>query len=299
MIRSSRSITLKLLFEGDSISVIVFFMGRRSILIGSITGVALILFWFWGRPLLAPSYTNFPPRAGSTWVAFGDSLTAGYGAEEGEDYPAVLSHQLGVTIENRGTAGMTTQEGLDHVEEIIQLKPRVVLLCLGGNDGLHQLASGQMFANLAAIIDRLHETGAFVILIGVRSATLLDRNEKPFRKLARDKNVLYVPNILEGIVANPDLKSDAIHPNAQGYRLIAQRLEKVLRPLMTALLPRASRRSSAGDGSSISEVNRSLIHSFSNRALRNSSGSSGHFPSECSRDETELPKWGTLCAARP
>ena len=211
-------------------------MGRRSILIVSITGVALILFWFWGRPLLTTPYKNFPPRAGSTWVAYGDSLTVGYGAEEGEDYPAVLSHQLGVTIENRGTAGLTTQEGLEHVEEIVALRPRVVLLCLGGNDGLHQLASGQMFANLAAIIDRLHETGAFVILIGVRSATLIDRNEKPFRKLAREKNVLYVPNILEGILTSPDLKSDAIHPNAAGYRLIAQRLEKVLRPLLPELL---------------------------------------------------------------
>jgi lysophospholipase L1-like esterase len=199
--------------------------------------VGMGLFFIWHRSKSSANYANFPPRAGTVWVAFGDSLTSGYGADEGKDYPTVLGQRLGVKIENHGTSGETSQDGLNRVEEIVRLNPRVVLLCLGGNDGLRQMSARQMFANLGAIIDRLHEAGAFVVLIGVRSASLFDKNETGFKKLAQEKQLLYVPNILEGLLTDPRLMSDSIHPNEQGYEAIADRLEKVLRPLLPRLLP--------------------------------------------------------------
>jgi lysophospholipase L1-like esterase len=113
--------------------------------------------------------------------------------------------------------------------------PRVVLLCLGGNDSLNQESKKETFANLAAIIDRLHEQGSFVVLIGIRSASLRDKNESHFQQLAREKHVFYVPNLLKGVAFKPVYMSDAIHPNDEGYDKVAARLEKALRPLLPRL----------------------------------------------------------------
>ena len=192
--------------------------------------------WFLFRSSRA-DYVNFPPQATGPWIAFGDSLTEGYGASEGASYPAVLSQRLGLNIANFGTSGHTTADGLKRVEEVARLNPRVVLLCLGGNDTLEQAPRQQTFDNLGAIIDRLQRQGTFVVLIGVRSASLTDRNEKYFKSLAREKRALYVPNILKGIFPKPVYMHDAIHPNDEGYRMIADRLEKALRPLLPQLRP--------------------------------------------------------------
>ena len=113
----------------------------------------------------------------------------------------------------------------------------MVLLCLGGNDSLNGQPRQQTFANLAAIIDRLHREGSFVVLIGVHSASLRDRNEEHFARLAKEKRVFYVPNILKGVLFKPVYMSDAIHPNDEGYDRVAERLEKALRPLLPKLKP--------------------------------------------------------------
>ena len=115
------------------------------------------------------------------------------------------------------------------------MRPRVVLLCFGGNDSLHQESRTQVFVNLGRMIDRLHQEGSFVVLIGIRSASLRDQNEKHFAKLAREKRVLYVPDMLRGLVFKPVYMSDAVHPNDAGYQKIAERLEKTLRPLIVRL----------------------------------------------------------------
>src|SRR6266511_4783951 len=106
-------------------------MSRRVVLSLLVAAVGMVLLFMWHRANRLADYANFPPRAGMAWVAFGDSLTAGYGAEPGQDYPSVLGRRLGVKIENHGSAGDTSQDGLDRVEEIVRLNPRVVLLCLG------------------------------------------------------------------------------------------------------------------------------------------------------------------------
>jgi lysophospholipase L1-like esterase len=121
------------------------------------------------------------------------------------------------------------------VDELAQLRPRVVLLCFGGNDSLNQESRARTFLNLAQMIDRFHQEGSFVVLIGIRSASLRDRNEEHFAKLAREKRVLYVPDILRGLVFKPVYMSDAIHPNDAGYAKFAERLEKKLRRLLPEL----------------------------------------------------------------
>ena len=195
----------------------------------------LLALWWPGRQI---SYINFPPSATGPWVAFGDSLTEGYGASEGNEYPTLLGRRLGLTIINKGRSGETTADGLKRLDEILQMQPRVVLLCLGGNDSLNQESKKQTFANLAAIIDRLQQEGSFVVLIGIRSASLRDKNESHFQQLGREKKVFYVPNLLQGVAFKPVYMSDAIHPNDEGYGLVAARLEKALRPLLPKLAPK-------------------------------------------------------------
>ena len=202
-------------------------------------GVALALLciaalcWWLLRP--GTAWTNFPPTATGPWAAFGDSLTEGFGATEGNDYPSVLGRTLGVTVRNLGKSGETTSDGLNRVEDVARLEPRVVLLCFGGNDSLNQNSRKETFANLASMIDRLHQAGSFVVLIGIRSASLRDHNEEHFARLAREKRVLYIPDMLRGLAFKPIYMSDAIHPNDAGYQQIALRLEKKLRPLLPKL----------------------------------------------------------------
>ncbi len=195
--------------------------------------IAAGIFFF--RSCRKIAYTNFPPRATGHWIAFGDSLTAGFGASPGSDYPTWLSKKIGRPVLNMGIPGETTENALGRVEEIIRLQPRVVLLCFGGNDGLQQLPLEKTFANLSALVDRLQAGGSFVVLIGVRSASIRDRYNKEFKKLAAKKQVLFVPNILSGVLGSPNLMSDYIHPNDEGYKAIADRLEKILRPLLPQL----------------------------------------------------------------
>jgi lysophospholipase L1-like esterase len=188
---------------------------------------------WWTRRLPEPA--NLPPTATGPWIAFGDSLTAGYGASEGNDYPTVLGRSLGVPVVNLGASGDTTEDGLKRLDAAAQRSPRVVLLCLGGNDALNRVPRERTFANLAAMIDRFHAVGSFVVLIGIRSTSLRDKNEKFFARLAREKRTLYVPDFLQGLAFKPVFMSDAIHPNDEGYRRFAERLEKALRPLLPQL----------------------------------------------------------------
>ena len=85
------------------------------------------------------------------------------------------------------------------------------------------------------MIDAFHQSGAFVVLIGIRSASVRDKYSAEFKSLAKDRHVLLVPNILAGVLGKPDLMSDYVHPNDQGYAVIAERLEKVLEPLHTGI----------------------------------------------------------------
>jgi acyl-CoA thioesterase I len=207
---------------------------RRFILIGLFALIGLAVFWWRSR---AEKWVNDPPTATGPWVAFGDSLTAGEGAAPGEDYPAALGLRLGVAITNLGVRGETTAEALGRLEAAARLHPRVVLLCLGGNDGLQQVPDKQTFANLGSMIDRFVQEGSFVVLIGIHGVSLVDRYDKPFRNLARQKRVLLVPNMLRGVLGQPRLMADYVHPNGEGYQVIAVRLESVLRPLLPRLRP--------------------------------------------------------------
>lgn len=176
-------------------------------------------------------------------VAFGDSLTAGYGLAPGESFPDGLQKLLDqrglrYRVVNQGISGDTTSGGAARVKQALQLKPAVVIVELGANDGLRGLPLTATRANLAAIIDEFRKSGAKVLLAGIT----LPRNygpdyiqgfEKIYRDLAREKRVALIPFLLEGVATNPKLmQADALHPTAEGARRVAATVLRYLLPLL-------------------------------------------------------------------
>jgi len=172
------------------------------------------------------------PSAGTDIIAFGDSLVAGVGATEGNDFVSVLSRRIGQPVVNLGVSGNTSEDGLARLSELDAHNPKVVLLLLGGNDYLRKVPLEQTFVNLAKIIESLQGRGAIVILLGVRGGLLTDGFEDEFEALAEQYNTAYVPDVLDGLFAHPQYMTDQVHPNDAGYAKIADRIAPVLTPLL-------------------------------------------------------------------
>jgi acyl-CoA thioesterase-1 len=174
-------------------------------------------------------------------VAFGDSLTAGHGASL--SYTDFLQKELDgkgyrYRVVNQGISGDTTSGGVTRIDAALRLRPKVVILELGANDGLRGLPVENTRANLAVMIDSSRSAGARVLLCGMT----LPRNygpdyirsfEKVFRDLAREKNTPLVPFFLEGVANRSDLmQPDGLHPTVEGNATVARHVMKYLEPLL-------------------------------------------------------------------
>ena len=163
-------------------------------------------------------------------VAFGDSLTYGTGAAENESYPAVLAQLTGRQVVRAGVPGETSAQALQRLPEVLdEYKPRLVIVCLGGNDMLRKLNEAETMANLRAIVRRAKDSGAAVVLVGVPRPALLTSAPKFYAEIAQEFGIPYEGAVVTSVLYKPELKSDPIHPNAQGYRKIAEALAALLR----------------------------------------------------------------------
>lgn len=194
-------------------------------------GLCLIALWYILGQTSTYPITNYPPRNGPV-VAFGDSLIEGYGSTDEHDAISLLEQKIGEPIINKGMSGDTTGDGLRRVNDVMKLKPRIVLLLLGGNDALRKLPQEETFGNLEKIITTLQKDGSVVVLLGVRGGLFSDTFDDSFELLAQKTGSAYVPDVLDDIFSYPDLMFDQIHPNDKGYALIANKIEPVLRPLL-------------------------------------------------------------------
>jgi lysophospholipase L1-like esterase len=166
-------------------------------------------------------------------VCFGDSLTEGVGADPAEDYPTVLSRQIGFPIINAGRRGDTTAQALARLaDEVLARHPRLVIVLLGGNDFLRQLPRSESRKNLAAIVERIQQEGAMVVIAGIKLGFLTDGFAAIYEETAQEFGALYIPQVTKGILNDAKLRSDPIHPNSAGYRLIAERIAARLMPLL-------------------------------------------------------------------
>ena len=176
-------------------------------------------------------------------VAFGDSLTAGYGVPPDDSYPGRLAARIRAEgypyrVANAGVSGDTTAGGLRRVDWVLQLKPDVVIVALGANDGLRGQDVGRIRANLDQIVARFQASGAAVLLAGMRLPPNYGRAyaqdfQRAFETVAKARNAPLMPFLLEGVAAEPALNQlDGVHPTAAGYRIVADRLWEHLRPLL-------------------------------------------------------------------
>lgn len=163
-------------------------------------------------------------------LAFGDSITYGTGAAESESYPAVLQGIISRTVINAGIPGETTAEGLTRLPSVIdEHRPALMILCLGGNDFLRKLDEGEAKKNLREMVRLAREKGVDVILIGVPRLGLSLAVPELYGEIAGEFNVPYEGKILRSILSKGKLKADYIHPNAQGYRKMAEAIAELLR----------------------------------------------------------------------
>ena len=193
----------------------------KIILIIGIVAVGILWYvFFGGRVVPVKNY----PLYGDTIVAFGDSLVTGVGSTREGGFVAILSQRLQKPIFNLGVVGDTTQDALARLPDVLREKPDVVIILLGGNDAIQRVPLETTMQNLKTIITTLQEHGAAVVLLGVQGALIRDRFDSDFRALAKAEGAVYVPNILEDIYRNPPLMYDGIHPNDEGYRMVADRV---------------------------------------------------------------------------
>ena len=161
---------------------------------------------------------------GETIICFGDSLTSGYGASAGQDYPAQLSRLLDRPVINAGVAGDTTGRALQRLEQdVLSRSPRIVLITLGGNDLKNRIPSETAFDNLKRIVESIQEAGALVIVGGIDLPLFGRGFDKGYENVVDETGAILIPDILEGIFGNRRLMSDPIHPNDDGYALMARR----------------------------------------------------------------------------
>lgn len=178
-------------------------------------------------------------------VFLGDSLTAGLGLEQSRSFPSLIQERidsagLGFSVVNAGVSGDTSAGGLRRLEWSLKGRPRVLVVALGGNDGLRGLPPDDLKKNLAAIIDGGRKAGAAVVLAGMEAPP----NNGPdytaqFRQvypaLAREYDVPLIPFLLDGVAGETSLnQADGIHPNPEGARRVADTVWRVLEPILQA-----------------------------------------------------------------
>lgn len=176
-------------------------------------------------------------------VAFGDSLTAGFGAEPGLSYPDFLQKELdrrGLAwrVVNSGVSGDTTTDGLNRLPEVLAYRPAMVVLEFGGNDGLRGLPLEITRTNLDRMIDELRKAGARVVLAGMTlppnyGAEYIRPFEQMYSQLAAKYKIPRIPFLLAGVGGRAALmQRDGLHPTAEGNAIVAQTVFKALQPLL-------------------------------------------------------------------
>lgn len=168
-------------------------------------------------------------------VAMGNSLTEGLGVPETESYPAVLERLLESRgrhwrVVNAGISGETSSGARSRLDWVMKLNPDIVILETGANDALRGVPPATIFDNIDAIVSELKTRGVEVVLAGMK----IHPNFGPeysrnfagiYERIARNHDVIRIPFFLEGVAGRPELnRSDGLHPNAEGYRVVARQV---------------------------------------------------------------------------
>lgn len=173
---------------------------------------------------------ELPPLASDDVIlAFGDSLTNGMGASAEESYPAVLAELSGRQVINEGIPGEVSAEGLRRLPGVLQeYQPQLLILCHGGNDLLQQMDPARMEANVRGMIRLALDQNIPVVLLGVPKPGLFLASAEVYKNIAASTGVIFIEDLIPDILSDKALKSDTVHPNKAGYRMMAETIYKML-----------------------------------------------------------------------
>jgi len=199
----------------------------------------------WAQPSARPAEKT--PAARRTVVVLGDSLAAGYGVDPSEAFPALLQGKIdsagqNFTVINAGVSGDTSADGLNRINWLLKREIDVLIVELGGNDGLRGIPVSTTETNLQAIIDRVKQKypRAQIIIAGMQMPPNMGEAytgafKKIFPDLAERNHAALVPFLLEGVGGDPKLnQADHIHPTPEGHRIVAENVWKVLKNVLAA-----------------------------------------------------------------
>ncbi len=213
--------------------------------------IVLLIFLCFGCEKKAPEVkkiNSLPPNVSVSKkpkiIAFGDSLSAGFGLQEKESYPYLLQEKLKADgfdyeVVNAGISGDTTAGGLDRIDwSLEQENVQILILELGANDLLRGLSPTQMKKNLDEIITITKMKKVTVLLCGMLAPPTMGTKYQldfvsAFPELAKKHNVAYLPFLLKDVATKPELnQADGIHPNAEGEKIMTENVYKALVPLL-------------------------------------------------------------------
>jgi lysophospholipase L1-like esterase len=163
-------------------------------------------------------------------LAFGDSITYGYGLAHEESYPSQLSNMLQTTVINEGVNGELSAQGLQRLALVLEKhQPNILILCHGGNDILRKNNLSQTKENIIKMVQLAQKQQIHVILIGVPKFEIISLQTAPlYYEIASELNVALEDESLEQILENPDLKIDNVHPNKKGYEILSKKLMQLI-----------------------------------------------------------------------
>jgi acyl-CoA thioesterase-1 len=191
-----------------------------------------------------PAPTGTPPGTAPLIVAFGDSLTAGLGLEEADQYPSLLQKKLieggyDYVVINAGVSGETSAGGLRRIDSALKGNVKILILELGANDGLRGQPVAEMQKNLSQIIEAAQKRKITVLLAGMEAPTNYGADytaefRKAFEDLQQKYNLALIPFFLADVAGKPELNQpDGIHPNAQGEEVMTNNVWQALEPLLS------------------------------------------------------------------
>ena len=174
---------------------------------------------------------KLPPLASDAVIlAFGDSLTFGTGAGEGQGYPEVLAGLTGRKVVKAGVPGEVSKEGLERLPAVLEeTQPDLLILCHGGNDLLRRQDQQQLRTNLTGMLQLAKDQGVAVLLVAVPEPGLALKPPALYQDLAKEFTISLENKVLVAVLKKSELKSDQVHPNAAGYRRMAEAFFDLLR----------------------------------------------------------------------
>ncbi|MCF6339536.1 MAG: GDSL-type esterase/lipase family protein [Sulfurimonas sp.] len=174
---------------------------------------------------------HFPPFKSDTVIlAYGDSLTYGFGVKKEFSYPSVLAKKSGLKVINAGVSGEVSTDGFKRLPKFLKQNPDLVILCHGGNDILKKYSREQLKNNLIAMINLIKQSGAEVLLVGVPNLSFTGiKVLSLYDEIAQETDVMYEDEILPIVMQNRAYKNDYIHPNKIGYEMMADAFIKIFK----------------------------------------------------------------------